>query len=71
MTRPGIEPRSPGRLANTLTPRPMSGTIYIYMDQWGAMLDVSSSKMCRWFYTSLHQYKQIICGSSQAVHIFN
>ena len=25
MTRPGIEPRSPGPLANTLTPRPMSG----------------------------------------------
>ena len=25
MTRPGIEPRSPGRLANTLTARPMSG----------------------------------------------
>ena len=30
MTRPGIEPRSPGPLANTLTPRPMSGTLYIY-----------------------------------------
>ena len=29
MTRPGIEHRSPGRLANTLTARPMSG-IYIY-----------------------------------------
>ena len=26
MTRPGIEPRSPGPLANTLTARPMSGT---------------------------------------------
>ena len=25
MTRPEIEPRSPGPLANTLTPRPMSG----------------------------------------------
>ena len=25
MTRPGIEPRSPRRLANTLTARPMSG----------------------------------------------
>ena len=25
MTRPGIEPRSPGPLANTLTARPMSG----------------------------------------------
>ena len=25
MTRPGIEPRSPGPLVNTLTPRPMSG----------------------------------------------
>ena len=25
MTRPGIEPRSPGLLANTLTPRPMTG----------------------------------------------
>ena len=25
MTRPGIEPRSPGPLTNTLTPRPMSG----------------------------------------------
>ena len=23
MTRPGIEPRSPGPLANTLTPRPI------------------------------------------------
>ena len=32
MTRPGIEPRSPGPLANTLTPRPMSGNnIYIYI----------------------------------------
>ena len=34
MTRPGIEPRSPGPLANTLTPRPMSGKkkyIYIYI----------------------------------------
>ena len=29
MTRPGIEPRSPGPLANTLTARPMSGD-YIY-----------------------------------------
>ena len=30
MTRPGIEPRSPGPLANTLTARPMSGdNIYI------------------------------------------
>ena len=27
MTRPEIEPRSPGPLANTLTPRPMSGYI--------------------------------------------
>ena len=26
MTRPGNEPRSPGRLANTLTARPMPGT---------------------------------------------
>ena len=26
MTRPGIEPRSPEPLANTLTARPMSGT---------------------------------------------
>ena len=34
MTRPGIEPRSPGPLANTLTPRPMSGVpmyVYIYI----------------------------------------
>ena len=32
MTRPGIEPRSPGPLANTLTARPMSGVyIYIYI----------------------------------------
>ena len=34
MIRPGIEPRSPGRLANALTARPMSGMyiyIYIYM----------------------------------------
>ena len=31
MTRSGIEPRSPGPLANTLTPRPMSGAIYIYI----------------------------------------
>ena len=30
MTRPGIEPRSPGPFANTLTPRSMSG-IYIYI----------------------------------------
>ena len=29
MTRPGIEPRSPGPLANTLTARPMSGIIII------------------------------------------
>ena len=29
MTRPGIEPRSPGPLANTLTARPMSGLIII------------------------------------------
>ena len=29
MTRPGIEPRSPGPLANTLTAWPMSGNIYI------------------------------------------
>ena len=27
MTRPGIEPRSPGRLANTLTAWPMSGLV--------------------------------------------
>ena len=27
MTRPGIEPRSPGPLANTLTARPMSGIL--------------------------------------------
>ena len=32
MTRPGIEPRSPGPLANTLTPRPMSGINYIHTD---------------------------------------
>ena len=32
MTRPGIEPRSPGPLANTLTARPMSGLLqYIYI----------------------------------------
>ena len=37
MTQPGIEPRSPGPLANTLTARPMSGLfvdiyyIYIYI----------------------------------------
>ena len=29
MTRPGIEPRSPGPLANTLTARPMSGILSI------------------------------------------
>ena len=28
MTRPGIEPRSPGPLANTLTAGPMRGEIY-------------------------------------------
>ena len=27
MTRPGIEPRSPGALANTQTARPMSGDL--------------------------------------------
>ena len=32
MTRPGIERRSPGPLANTLTARPMSG-IYVYIYQ--------------------------------------
>ena len=32
MTRPGIEPRSPGPLANTLTPRPMSGKRHIQKD---------------------------------------
>ena len=34
MTRPGIEPRSSGPLANTLTARPMSGyykELYIYI----------------------------------------
>ena len=31
MTRPGIDPRSPGPLANTLTARPVSGNIYIYI----------------------------------------
>ena len=31
MTRPGIEPRSPGPLANTLTAGPMSRCIYIYI----------------------------------------
>ena len=34
MTRSGIEPRSPGPLANTLTARPMSGIhkyIYTYI----------------------------------------
>ena len=29
MTRPGIEPRSPGPLANTLTARPMSGKLLV------------------------------------------
>ena len=29
MTRPRMEPRSPGPLANTLTARPMSGYIYV------------------------------------------
>ena len=29
MTRPGIEPRSPRPLANTLTARPMSGIMFI------------------------------------------
>ena len=32
MTRPGTEPRSPGQLANTLTARPMSGNIYIKLE---------------------------------------
>ena len=31
MTRPGIEPRSPGPLANTLTAGPMSRYLYIYI----------------------------------------
>ena len=35
MTRPGIEPRSPGPLANTLTARPMSGTLYICYENYG------------------------------------
>ena len=30
MSRPGIEPRSPEPLANTLTIMPMSGYIYVY-----------------------------------------
>ena len=32
MTRPGIEPMSPGPLANTLTAGPMSRFIYIYTE---------------------------------------
>ena len=33
MTRPGIEPRAPGPLANTLTVMLMSGNIYIYRER--------------------------------------
>ena len=39
MTRPGIEPRSPGPLANTLTARPMSGLTCIYDLLLPAILD--------------------------------
>ena len=34
MTRPGIEPRSPGPLANTLTARPMSGTTTLIHNEY-------------------------------------
>ena len=36
MTRPGIEPRSPGPLANTVTPRPMSGMSFVIDSNFAA-----------------------------------
>ena len=50
MTRPGIEPRSPGPLANTLTTRPMSGkhiiNNIITMYYWGVDDDFKLTNTC-------------------------
>ena len=44
MTRPGIEPRSPGPLANTLTAGPMSRFIWLYRYSKSGAVMFSSSQ---------------------------
>ena len=53
MTRPGIEPRSPGRLANTLTARPMSGinrNVYILPPFFDGALNTMTVSHARLIY---------------------
>ena len=44
MTRPGIEPRSPGPLANTLSTRPMSRLLSLLM--WAYFYDELTAFLC-------------------------
>ena len=47
MTRPGIEPRSPGPLANTLTARPMWGVWGDFLEDFHANVEaVDKKKAC-------------------------
>ena len=54
MTRPGIEPRSPGRLANTLTAGPMSGyKIKLTRFQLASSSANTSSDVAGWLASAL------------------
>ena len=57
MTRPGIEPRSPGPLANTLTARPMSGIskgLYFNYDVYNPVLLPKGNKFTSLFIKQCH-----------------
>ena len=51
MTRPGIEPRSPGPMANTLTARPMSGSKYTTCNSLEISFNCTSWQQFPFLYT--------------------
>ncbi len=58
MTRPGIEPRPPGPLANTLTARPMSGIILLKDFNDTVYFDLRPGKTC---HSRLMHRKRVTC----------
>ena len=62
MTRPGIEPRSPGPLANTLTARPMSGEEE--MDKFNFIDDSDFILQIKWDFFQAVPVSVLLYGST-------
>ena len=69
MTRPGIEPRSPGPLANTLTARPMSGTCTITINKHVNQCKNSSVTLSEHAITAFKKVMEMLPDTTKLSHI--